>query len=63
METPPPLTFDDDIDDEIELQTVVNEPTTTVDSTTDTTDETVLNKDDTAAVAQMMMDMGQVVDV
>ena len=59
----PPLTFDDEIDDEIELQTIVNEHNTTVDSTTDTTDEPVLNEDDTAAVAQMMMDMGQVVDV
>ena len=59
----PPLTFDDNINDEIELQTVVPMHDTTVDSTTDTTDEAASNEDDTAAVAQMMLEMGQVVDV
>ena len=47
MERSPPLTFDE-IDDEIEDIA---------------TDETVINEDDTAAVVQMMMEMGQVVDV
>ena len=62
MERSPPLTFDE-IDDEIQLQTVINEDNTAVHITIDTTDEPVLNEDDTAAVAQMMMYMGQVVDV
>ena len=58
----PPLTFEE-IDDEIQQETVINEDNTPVYITTDTTDESVYNEDDTAAVAQVMMDMGQVVDI
>ena len=56
----PPLTFNE-IDDEIGHETVINEDNTAAIDIT--TDKPVFNKDDTAAVAQMMMEMGQVVDV
>ena len=58
MERLPPLTFDAIDNDNVIF------PLDMVNNTDDiATDETEINKDDTAAVAHMMMEMGQVVDV
>ena len=58
VERLPPLTFDAIDNDNVIF------PLDMVNNTDDiATDETEINKDDTAAVAHMMMEMGQVVDV